>query len=263
LLVAGAWLALAGCKKPDGAVAMDGAGAAADGAAAAVTAAPADAAAAAPLADAAAAIAVDAAAPLADAAAAIAADAAAPATNDAAGDEAGAPAPDAGLAPAPADASAGAAAAAAAPSPAASGPWGELATAALSAVREGDAAPLVALVPPFRAARAGCAAQYPDTAAKRAEWSGRIDRQQAELETALRACRELTDWSKGTPAPATWSEPAPVEGCDDLAESDLRVLVDPGGEAGAAGTRYTVTVGALVVAGQPYATRLLCGVRQP
>jgi hypothetical protein len=248
LLVAGAWLALAGCKKQDGAVAMDGAGAAADGAAAAVAAAPADAAAAvAPLADAAAASAVDAAAP--DAAAA---------PMDAAGADAGAAAPDGGLAAAPADAGQAAAAA-----PAAPGPWGELATAALSAVREGDAAPLVALFPPFRAARAGCAAQYPDTAAKRAEWSGRIDRQQAELETALRACRDLTDWSRGTPAPATWSEPAPVEGCDDLAESDLRVLVDPGGEAGAAGTRYTVTVGAIVVAGQPYATRLLCGVRQP
>ena len=279
MVAACAWLALAGCKKGE-AVGDGGAVAAAvgDGAPAVVVAQPPDAAKAAPPATADAATAVAA----ADAAAAApAADAAALETADGA-----VAAADATSAAAPTTADAATATATATVSPdaetaaatgggggdaggggggggGAGGPWQEIANAALTAIREGKPEPLSAMFPPFRAARAACDTLYPDTAKKRAEWTSRTDQQTAELEQALRACRDLADWKQGTAAPATWAEPSPIEKCDDLAESDLRVLLDPGGEAGEAGTRYTITVHVVVLSGQPYPTRLLCGVRKP
>ena len=273
ILVASACLLLAGCKKQE--AVGDGGAIVAGDASAGVVAKTADAAKAAPppvTIDAAAAAAPP---PAADAAS-VAADAAAAAAD---GTAAAAPAPDGASAAAPPPASpdaATAAAAAAAPPDAAAavaatppvtggadGAWRDIGAAALTAIREGKPEPFAAMFPPFRAARAACDTLYPDTPKKRAEWTSRTDRQAEELDSALRVCRDFTDWSQGTVAPATWSAPSPVEKCEDLAESEMRILLDPGGEAGAAGTRYTVTVHVLVLAGQPYPTKLLCGVRKP
>jgi hypothetical protein len=239
-----ACLAAAGCKKEATVVAVDGTVAAPasfdaaavsfDAAAASFDAAAASFDASAVVADAAA-VAADAAAVVADAAAASFDAAAAAAAADAGAVRSEAPA---------------------------GGPWHEIAAAAVTAVREGKADALASRLAPFRAARAACDDLYPDTAKKRDEWKQRTARQLEEIEAALRDCRDLTSWKDGTPAPATWSEPSPVEACDDLAESDLRVVVDPGGEAGEAGTRHVITVHVVVMNEQPYPTALSCAIRQ-